>query len=56
MWGSIALTVGLQMLIVYAFFLQSIFKTTALHWSLMLMIAGVTAASLLLIGLGWSSF
>jgi P-type Ca2+ transporter type 2C len=51
MWGAILLTIGLQLLIMYVPFLQPIFKTTALSWEIMLMIGGVTLASLLVIEL-----
>ena len=51
MWGAIALTVILQLLIMYVPFLQPIFKTTALSWHIMLVIGGVTLASVMLIEL-----
>ncbi|MES2777704.1 MAG: cation-translocating P-type ATPase [Bacteroidota bacterium] len=51
MWGAIALTVALQLLIMYVPFLQPIFKTTALGLKPMLVIVAVTVVSLLLIEL-----
>jgi len=56
MWGTIVLTVMLQLLIVYVPFLQVIFKTTSLDWNAMLIIIMVTAASLFCIELvKWGS-
>jgi len=49
MWGSIILTVLLQLLIMYVPFLQGIFKTVALEWKAMLTIVCVTTGSLLCI-------
>ena len=49
LWGSIVLTVVLQLLIVYVPFLQPIFKTTALTWNAMAVILAVTAGSILCI-------
>ncbi len=48
-WGAIALTVILQLLLVYVPFLQPIFKTAALPVNAMLAIIIVTAVSVLLI-------
>lgn len=42
MWGAIIGTVILQLLIVYVPFLDTIFKTTPLGWTIMLMIVMVT--------------
>ena len=42
MWGSILLTVALQLMIVYLPFTESIFKTTALDWQAMKIILMVT--------------
>ncbi len=47
MWGAIILTVMLQLLIVYLPFTESIFKTTALDWTIMLMILAITVACIL---------
>lgn len=47
LWGAIILTVILQLLIVYAPFLNSIFKTTALAWNAMVVILIVTVGSVL---------
>lgn len=47
MWGAIALTVGLQLALVYVPFLQTILKTAALDWGIMKMILLVTAGCLL---------
>lgn len=49
MWGSVILTVVLQLLIVYAPFLRNIFKTTSLDWNVMQVILMVTGISLVLI-------
>ena len=49
--GAIVLTVGLQLLIVYVPFLNSIFKTTALAWNAMAVILIVTVGSVLCIEL-----
>ena len=49
MWLGIASTVILQLLIVYVPFLDTIFKTTPLNGSIMLMIVLVTLVSLVLI-------
>lgn len=56
MWGSIVLTVALQLLIIYVPFLQVIFKTTSLNWDAILIIILVTIASLFFIELiKWGS-
>ncbi|HEU5165611.1 MAG TPA: cation-translocating P-type ATPase [Chitinophagaceae bacterium] len=49
LWGAIVLTVILQLLIVYAPFLNPIFKTTPLAWNAMAVILIVTAGSVLCI-------
>ena len=51
MWGAIALTIGLQLLIVYVPFLHPVFKTTTLHWEIMGAIAAVTVVCTVLIDL-----
>ncbi|QHT70741.1 cation-translocating P-type ATPase [Rhodocytophaga rosea] len=51
MWGSIILTVVLQLLIVYLPFTEAIFKTTALDWKAMRMILLVTGICILTIEL-----
>jgi Ca2+-transporting ATPase len=51
MWGAIALTVALQLALVYVPFLQPIFKTAALDWKIMSAILIVTVACLALIEL-----
>jgi Ca2+-transporting ATPase len=47
MWFAIALTVLLQLLIVYLPFTEEIFKTSPLDWKAMLMILSVTVVCLL---------
>ncbi len=47
MWGAIILTVILQLLIIYAPFLHSIFKTTSLEWNIMATILMVTLGCVL---------
>jgi Ca2+-transporting ATPase len=49
MWGAIILTVALQLLIVYVPFLDTVFKTTPLNTSIMMMIVIVTFVCVLLI-------
>lgn len=51
MWGAIALTVVLQLLIVYIPFLQPIFKTTSLDSRIMITILIATAVSILCVEL-----
>jgi Ca2+-transporting ATPase len=43
MWGAIALTVLLQLLIIYVPFLDTVFKTTVLDWKSISVILAVTA-------------
>ena len=49
MWGAIGLTVALQLLIVYVPFLHPVFKTTTLHWEIMVAIVIVTLVCTVLI-------
>ncbi|GAB2811548.1 cation-translocating P-type ATPase [Ferruginibacter profundus] len=51
MWGSIILTVALQLLIIYVPFMQPVFKTVPLQWQPMLLIIAVTMGALLCIEL-----
>jgi Ca2+-transporting ATPase len=51
MWGAIALTVILQILIIYVPFLQPVFKTVALDLQIITVILVVLALSILLIEL-----
>jgi Ca2+-transporting ATPase len=51
MWGAIVLTVVLQLLLVYVPFLQTIFKTTSLDWSIMQTVLLLTLGCILLIEL-----
>lgn len=51
LWGTIILTVVLQLLIVYVPFLQGIFKTASLDWNAMSVILIVTVGSVLCIEL-----
>jgi Ca2+-transporting ATPase len=56
MWGTIIITIALQLLIVYVPFLQVIFKTTALDWNAMFAIILATITSLFCIELiKWGS-
>jgi P-type Ca2+ transporter type 2C len=51
MWGTIALTILLQLFIVYVPFLDTVFKTTVLGWKAMAIILTVTVGSILCIEL-----
>jgi Ca2+-transporting ATPase len=46
LWGAVALTVLLQMAIIYLPFLHPIFKTTALDMEIMAMLTGITVLNL----------